>query len=126
MKDSVERKLGMFFAFAIIALLIVLEFAGALDFHDHILLHARFKNVQELKRDDAVKMAGVPVGRIVRIDLITNGLADVTMKVQKDAHVKIDSKASLEFTGLMAQYFVALDFGTPDSVLAEDGAPLQV
>jgi phospholipid/cholesterol/gamma-HCH transport system substrate-binding protein len=126
MKDSVESKLGIFFAFAIIALLIVLEFAGAIDFHQHILLHAHFKNVQELKRDDSVKMAGVPIGRIQRINLLTNGLADVVMKVQKDAEVKLDSTARLEFTGLMAQYFIALDFGTPGSVPAEEGATLEV
>ena len=126
MKDSVESKLGMFFAFAVIALLIVLEFAGGLDyFKDYVRVHALFKNVQELKRNDLVKMAGVPVGRIERIDLVANGMADVTLKVLKSAEVKTDSKASLEFTGLMAQYFVALDFGTAGSVPAENGAILQ-
>jgi phospholipid/cholesterol/gamma-HCH transport system substrate-binding protein len=126
MKDSVESKLGMFFAFAVIALLIILEFAGGLDFlKPHIRLHALFQNVQELKGGDFVKMAGVSVGRVKSIHLITNGLADVTMELDKNAEVKTDSKASLEFTGLMSQYFVAIDFGSPGGVPVEDGAILQ-
>jgi phospholipid/cholesterol/gamma-HCH transport system substrate-binding protein len=125
MKDSVESRLGMFFAFAIIALLVILEFAGGYDYFKRgYHLHALFKNVQELKAGDFVKMAGVQVGKIDRI-VLTNGLADVTMNLQRDADVKIDSKASLKFTGLMAQNYVAIEFGTPGGVRAEDGAYLQ-
>ena len=36
--------------------------------------------------------------------------------------MKIDSKASLKFTGLMAQNYVAIDFGTPGGVAVENGA----
>ena len=125
MKDSVESKLGLFFAFAIIALLFILEFAGGLDFiKAHRELHARFKNVQGLKEGDFVKMAGVPIGRVKTIEL-TNGIADVTLKLTNWNDVKIDSKASIQFTGLMAQNFVSIDFGT-DSHLAEEGKYLEV
>jgi phospholipid/cholesterol/gamma-HCH transport system substrate-binding protein len=125
MKDSVESRLGLFFAFAVIALLVIMEFAGGFEsLKPHVRLYAVFKNVQELKAGDAVKMAGVEVGRVERITL-TNGLAEVALNVHKDADVKLDSKASLEFTGLMAQYFVAISFGTPGSVPAENDAILQ-
>ncbi len=125
MKDSVESKLGMFFAFAIIALLVVLEFAGGYSFLKRgYRLHALFKNVQELKTGDFVKMAGVQVGRVESI-VLTNGFADVTLNLQRNTDVKTDSKASLKFTGFMAQNFVAIEFGTPGGVRAEDGAYLQ-
>jgi phospholipid/cholesterol/gamma-HCH transport system substrate-binding protein len=125
MRDSIESKLGMFFAFAIIALLVVLEFAGGYDYFKRgYHLHALFKNVQDLKTGDFVKMAGVQVGRVDSV-LLTNGLADVTMNLQKNVDVKIDSKANLEFTGLMAQNYIAIDFGTPGGVRAEEGAYLQ-
>ena len=125
MKDSVESKLGIFFAFAIIALLVVLEFAGGYDYFKRgYRLHALFKNVQELKTGDFVKMAGVQVGRVESI-VLANGLADVTMNLHRNAEVKTDSKASLKFTGFMAQNFVAIEFGTPGGVRAEDGAYLQ-
>lgn len=125
MKDSVESKLGLFFAFAIIALLIILEFAGGLDFlKPHYDLHAHFKNVQELKTGDFVKMSGVPIGRVKKIDLITNGMADVTMELKKDADVSVDSKASLKFTGLMAENYISIDYGS-NSIRAENGTLLQ-
>jgi phospholipid/cholesterol/gamma-HCH transport system substrate-binding protein len=125
MKDSVESKLGIFFAFAIIALLVVLEFAGGYDYFKRgYRLHALFKNVQELKTGDYVKMAGVQVGKVESI-VLTNGLADVTLNLYRSADVKTDSKASLKFTGFMAQNFVAIEFGKPGGVRAEDGAYLQ-
>jgi phospholipid/cholesterol/gamma-HCH transport system substrate-binding protein len=124
MKDSVESRLGLFFAFAIIALLIILEFAGGLDFlKSHYHVHANFKNVQGLKKGDFVKMAGVQIGHVESITLTTNDLADVVMDLQKDTDVRVDSKASIQFTGLMAQNFVAIEFGV-DSHRAEDGTLL--
>jgi phospholipid/cholesterol/gamma-HCH transport system substrate-binding protein len=105
--------------------LVVLEFAGGYDYFKRgYRLHALFKNVQELKTGDFVKMAGVQVGRVESI-VLTNGLADVTMNLQRNAEVKTDSKAGLKFTGLMAQNYVAIEFGTPGGVRAEDGAYLQ-
>jgi phospholipid/cholesterol/gamma-HCH transport system substrate-binding protein len=125
MKDSVESRLGLFFAFAIIGLLIILEFAGGLSFLERgYRLHALFKNVQELKTGDFVKMSGVEVGRVEKITLSTNGLADVQMNLHKDSEVKIDSIASLKFTGLMAENYISLSYGS-SGTRAENGAYLQ-
>jgi phospholipid/cholesterol/gamma-HCH transport system substrate-binding protein len=125
MKDSVESRLGLFFAIAIIALLVILEFAGGYGFLKRgYHLHGLFKNVQELKTGDFVKMAGVQVGRVEGIADPSNGVVDVTLNLRKGVDVRIDSKASIRFTGLMAQNFVAIDSGT-SSTQAEDGAYLQ-
>lgn len=125
MKDSVESKLGLFFAFAIIASLIVLEFAGGYGFINRgYRLHAVFQNVQELKTDDQVKMAGVEIGRVEKITLTTNSMADVTMNLRKNVDVAQDSKATLKFTGLMAQNYIAIEGGT-STIRAENGEYLQ-
>jgi len=80
--------------------------------------------VQELKKGDLVKMAGVEVGRVHSISL-TNEKVRVTLKIKKgDADVKTDSKATIKFTGLLGQNFVALDFGSPDAPRAVEGAIL--
>jgi phospholipid/cholesterol/gamma-HCH transport system substrate-binding protein len=120
MRDSVESRLGLFFAFAIVALLIILEFAGGYGFLKRgYHLHALFKNVQELKDGDFVKMAGVEVGRVESIRL-TNGMADVYMNLHKGTDVRTDSKATLKFTGLMAQNYVSIDFGSASTQLADN------
>ena len=56
-------------------------------------------------------MAGVQVGRVKKIGL-TNNLVHVELDLNKDADVRLDSKASVKFTGLLGQNFVNLDFGS--------------
>jgi phospholipid/cholesterol/gamma-HCH transport system substrate-binding protein len=125
MKESVESKVGLFFALAVILALIVLEYLGSFGFLQRgYHLHALFKNVQDLKVGDAVKMAGVRVGRVESV-LLTNAQADVAMNLRRATDVRTDSKASVSFTGLMAQNYVDIGFGTPAAPRAEDGAVLQ-
>jgi phospholipid/cholesterol/gamma-HCH transport system substrate-binding protein len=125
MKESIESKLGLFFALAVVLVLLILEYLGSFGFLERgFHVHALFKNVQDLKLGDPVKMAGVHVGRVQNI-VLTNSAADVTMNLNRDADVRTDSKASLNFTGLMAQNYISIDFGTPDAPKVEDGAVLQ-
>ena len=127
MKNTLETRLGIFFVFALIAAIFILEFIGAADFFKvGYRIHANFRNVQELKAGDPVKMAGVQVGRIERISL-TNDQVRVSMKITKrDAAIKTDSTAVIKFTGLMGQNFVALGFGSPtNQILAIEGAMLE-
>ncbi|HEX3717445.1 MAG TPA: MlaD family protein [Verrucomicrobiae bacterium] len=125
MKDSVESRLGIFFALAIIFILIILESLGGFSiFKRGFHVHAMFKNVHELKSGDPVKMAGVPIGSVQKIQL-TNGMAEVTVDLDRSSEVRTDSRARVGFTGLMAQNYVSIDFGTPDAPPATDGIILQ-
>jgi phospholipid/cholesterol/gamma-HCH transport system substrate-binding protein len=124
MKNTLETRLGIFFALALIAAFIILEMLGGAKFlkrGTHV--YGLFHNVQELKVGDPVKLAGVQIGQVEKIGL-TNDQVKVTMKINKDADVKADSKAMIKFTGLMGQNFVSLDFGTPNGVKAVDGVYL--
>ncbi|MBM3848250.1 MAG: MCE family protein, partial [Verrucomicrobia bacterium] len=126
MKNTLETRLGLFFAFALIAGVILLELIGAGDFFKKgYRVHASFLNTQELKKDDAVKMAGVEIGKVDAIEL-TNGFARVTMKITStQAAIKTDSRAAIKFTGLMGQNYVSLDFGSStNSILAQEGSSL--
>jgi phospholipid/cholesterol/gamma-HCH transport system substrate-binding protein len=126
MKDSIESRLGMFFALAIIAALVILESLGTFAFFERgYHLRALFKNVQELKVGDSVKMGGVQVGRVEDIQLLTNAFAEVTVNLDRKTEVKTDSKAAIKFTGLMGQNYVDIGFGSPGGVRAEDGAMLE-
>jgi phospholipid/cholesterol/gamma-HCH transport system substrate-binding protein len=125
MKDSIESRLGMFFALAIIAALVILESLGTFAFFARgYHLHALFKNVQELKVGDAVKMGGVQVGRVEDIKLTSNAVAEVTVNLDRKADDKIDSKATIKFTGFLGQNYMDIAFGA-GTVQAADGATLQ-
>jgi phospholipid/cholesterol/gamma-HCH transport system substrate-binding protein len=128
MKDTIETRLGLFFALAIIAALVILESLGTFAFFERgYHLHALFKNVQDLKAGDIVKMGGVPVGRVERVSL-TNSLARVTMNLDRKMRdqVKLDSTAVIRFTGLMGQNYVDISFGTPGEGKAEENTTLKV
>src|SRR6266480_1999701 len=112
MKDTLETRLGIFFALAFIAAVLIMEMLGSFDFFKRgIRVHALFNTVQELKEGDPVKMAGVQIGRVEKIDLKENKV-DVTLKLDRAASVKTDSKAMIKFAGLMGQNFVSISFGS--------------
>jgi phospholipid/cholesterol/gamma-HCH transport system substrate-binding protein len=112
MKNSLETRLGMFVAFAVIAAVVIIETIGGIEnFKSGYRLHALFNTVHELKVGDRVKMAGVEVGRVEKIALAENKVK-VTMKLHSGTAVKTDSTATVKFAGLMGQNFVSVDFGS--------------
>jgi phospholipid/cholesterol/gamma-HCH transport system substrate-binding protein len=125
MKNSLETKLGFFVAITVCAAVLIIETLGSADlFSRGKHVSALFDTVQDLKVGDRVKMAGVEIGRVEKIE-IAGEKVSVAMKLKLDANVKTDSKAIIKFTGLMGQNFVAVSFGAPGSPTADDGAVLQ-
>ena len=81
MRNTLETRLGIFFALALIVAVIILEMVGVADFFKPgYRIYADFKTVQELKEGDLVKLAGVEVGRVEAIAL-TNEKVRVTLKI---------------------------------------------
>jgi phospholipid/cholesterol/gamma-HCH transport system substrate-binding protein len=124
MRNSLETRIGIFVALTALAAVFILEMIGGVErFTRGSHLHALFNNVQELKVGDRVKMAGVEVGRVEKIQLAENKVK-VTMKVRRDAGVRVDSIATVKYAGLMGQNFVSLTFGSPTAQTAENNATL--
>lgn len=124
MKNTLETRLGIFFATALVVSVIILEMIGAADFlKPGYLVQASFGNVQELKEGDQVKTAGVQIGRVEKIEL-ANNRALVTMKLRAKHEIKTDSQAVIKFTGLMGQNFVSIEGGTPAALKATAGFTL--
>ncbi|MDB6056135.1 MAG: Mammalian cell entry related domain protein [Verrucomicrobiales bacterium] len=123
MKNTLETRIGIFFALAIVAFFIILEMLGGFNFfRPGYKLNASFKSAQELKKGDLVKMAGVQIGTVESV-ILTNDVVVVSFKVDdKNAPIKTDSKATIKFTGLMGQNYLAVDFGSKEASKAEAGA----
>ena len=122
MKNTLETRLGLFVALAVLAAAIILETVGGIElFKRGRHYNALFASVQELKKGDPVKMAGVEIGRVEDISLDeTNNKVRVRMKVSEAAAVKTDSVAAIKFTGLLGQNFVAIDFGSAGAARLKD------
>jgi phospholipid/cholesterol/gamma-HCH transport system substrate-binding protein len=126
MKNTLETRLGIFVALAVIATVLILETVGGVErFRRGFRVNGLFKNVQELKIGDRVKMAGVEIGRVQSLT-ITNDKVRVTMKVQaaRRNDVKTDSLATVKFAGLLGQNYVAIDFGSQGAPPASEDAYL--
>lgn len=126
MRNTLETRLGIFVALAVIAAVLILEIVGGVErFQRGYELKASFNTAQDLKEGDRVKMAGVEVGRVEKIGLDeTNNKVLVTMKVRQNVEVRVDSVATIKFTGLLGQNFVALDFGSRGAPVASPGTLL--
>jgi phospholipid/cholesterol/gamma-HCH transport system substrate-binding protein len=125
MKDSLETRLGLFVAIAIVAGVLVMEMAGGIErFRKGPRIHALFSNAMELKVGDRVKMAGVEIGRVEAIRLDGDRVR-VTMKLAPDHSVNTECVATIKFSGLMGQNYVSLDFGRPEAPRAVDGTILK-
>jgi phospholipid/cholesterol/gamma-HCH transport system substrate-binding protein len=126
MRNNLETRLGIFVALALIAGLLIVDLVGGLDFFKggyHVT--ARFNNISDLKLGDAVKMSGVTIGRVDKIQL-ADGKVQVSMRLNKGVVVKTDSTATIRFTGLMGQNYVAVTYGSADKPVAEPGFSLTV
>src|SRR5205085_7215568 len=125
MKNTLETRLGLFFALALVAGVLLLEMIGTPDFFKSgYLIKGRFNTIQELKVGDPVKMAGVEIGRVRSIEL-GEGKVEVDLKLRRGARVKTDSKASIKFIGLLGQNYVAIDFGSPNAPLIAANAVIE-
>jgi phospholipid/cholesterol/gamma-HCH transport system substrate-binding protein len=125
MRNTLETRLGIFFALALVVAVIVLELIGTADFfRPGYSVTARFKNAQELKPGDQVKIAGVDVGTVEDV-VLENGLAKVSMKINSKYEIKTDARAVIKFTGLMGQNFVSIEGGTEGAPTVLPGAALE-
>lgn len=126
MKNTLETRLGIFFALAFVAAVVILETIGGLEFFKRgKVIAARFTNVLELNEGDPVKMAGKQIGRVDSIEFADDKVR-VTMKItDRQARIRTDSRATIRFTGLMGQNYVAIEFGPGKGPEVESGFELE-
>ena len=120
MKNTLETRLGLFFALVVIAAFLLFELiGGGALFARGREVRAQFASARDLKVGDPVKLAGVSVGRVRSVKL-AGSKVEVVMAVDPAAEVRTDSVATVQFTGLMGQNFVALTFGSEAAPLVVD------
>ncbi|WP_289008829.1 MlaD family protein [uncultured Thermomonospora sp.] len=87
---------------------------------DRYELTATFDDVTGLLTGDQVKLAGVPVGRVNKIE-IRRGRAEVVMEVDRKVRIPDDSTAAVQWRNVMDQRVVYLRPGTSERMLADGG-----
>ena len=87
-------------------------------------LNAFFDSVSGLRVGADVELAGVPVGRVISINLDPDPLrnqAVVRLRLERDLHLSDDSMASIRTSGLIGDKFINLSRGGSEHMLEHGG-----
>jgi phospholipid/cholesterol/gamma-HCH transport system substrate-binding protein len=83
-------------------------------------LQARFSSVGDLKRGDAVRLAGVHVGEVSEIALV-DYTASVRLRITQSLELPQDTIASIQTSGLLGDAYVSLSAGASSENLPPGG-----
>jgi len=117
-------------ALVVLVVLAYFGFTNANPFSNPYELKADFRDARNLKPRSAVRIAGVDVGQVTKVEPVDEGgaAAQVTMELRDDA-LPIHEDARLEVRPrilLEGNFFVDLRPGSPSSGDVEDGATIPV
>ena len=106
---GITIKLTVFTIFTIIVTFWLASVIGKLSpFKDTYELNAEFTDATGILNGDAVKIAGVPVGKVVSFQ-VDEGRAIVTMEIEGDVEVPTNSSFDIKFLNLLGQRVVNIN-----------------
>ena len=127
-RDGINKVTAGAIAVVLIAVAVFFAFTKANPFSDKYELNAVFESVNNLAVNSPVRIAGVEVGKVKKVESLGDGsgLAKVTMHIEKsglpirrDAQLKVRSRLFLE-----GNYFVDLQPGSPGAPELPDGGTI--
>jgi phospholipid/cholesterol/gamma-HCH transport system substrate-binding protein len=121
MQNSATRDLivGLFVLVGLSALAYLSLQVGGLEFGgpDRVVLRATFDDIGGLSARAPVRIAGVKVGQVARIELDDDLRAEVFLDVDSGVEISIDSSAAIRTAGLLGDQFIAVELGAEDEAL---------
>lgn len=90
---------------------------------DTVTVTATFNDAAGLVPDAAVKVAGVKVGAVSKLE-VDFDKAVVTLVLDRSAQVREDVRAQIRARSLLGEKYVALKPGSPDAALLADGGAI--
>ena len=121
-QSNIELSVGAFILLGIAAIVwFAIQAAAGVAIGSSYEVNARFTNIGGLRPGNQVFIAGVPVGRVEKIDLNAQYAAIVHMNVREDVRLPSDTIASVKTSGLIGDKFIALAPGADSRNLAPGG-----
>lgn len=93
------------------------QITGAEPDHGYALV-ASFDDVAGLYSGDDVRLAGIPIGRVSKIDVV-DGTARVRFVVESDVEVPLDSTVAVRWRNLIGQRFLSIEPGSASTMLGD-------
>ena len=78
---------------------------------------AQFENISGLKQGAMVEISGVQVGKVAQVTLDQDGMAMVSMLINKDVAIGEDAIASIRTQGIIGDKYIKIINGSMDAPL---------
>ena len=80
------------------------------------MLNAEFNNVSGVKEGADVQIAGVTIGKVRHLHLSDDQLAVVSMQLDKEVAIPVDSIASVKSQGIIGDKYIQITLGGDETV----------
>jgi phospholipid/cholesterol/gamma-HCH transport system substrate-binding protein len=131
MKSTTTQKikLGIFTTIGILLLLVGIFLIGRNKnmFGKTFTLYGSFKNVGGLQTGNNVRLVGINVGTVESIEIISDTLAKVGIRLQEKVKpfIKKNAVASISSDGLMGDKLIVISAGTEAAPVIADGSTIE-
>jgi phospholipid/cholesterol/gamma-HCH transport system substrate-binding protein len=109
-------KLGIFIVVALLVTGLLVVIMGGFGLGAQSEYKARFTTASELAKGNQVRIAGVTVGKVTKVEIYKRDQAMVTFKVDDDVPMTQETQANIRFLNLIGDRYMSLSQG-------EQGAP---
>jgi len=125
---SAGIKLGIFTVVSLLVTGVLAVIMGNIGFGDRTEYKAVFTNATSLEKGDDVRVAGVNVGEVKKVEHHERTMAMVTFSIDSGVEMTTASRAEIRFLNLVGHRYLALVQGTgaEDADRLEDGATIPV
>ena len=105
-------KLGVFTVVSLLVTGLLAAIMGHVGLGGGTTYHAIFSTASMLKKGDDVRVAGVTVGEVKKVEHYDRSQAKVTFKVQSDLPLTTSSRAEIRYLNLVGDRYLALEQGS--------------
>jgi phospholipid/cholesterol/gamma-HCH transport system substrate-binding protein len=124
-KESLNKiKLGIFVSIGVVIFILGIYFIGETKklFSSTFRVNALFRDVNGLQVGNNVRFAGINVGSVEKIEILTDSTVKVDMVIDVDTQkfIKKDAKAIIATDGLMGNKIMVVSPGTMGNPMIED------
>jgi len=119
-------KLGIFVVVSVIVTATLTAIMGSFAFGSENEYKAEFSSASMIQKGDDVRVAGVSVGSVKKVEIKDRDAAEITFKVKKDVPLSSATRASIRYLNLVGDRYMALDEGQPGAPRLAGGGTIPV
>jgi phospholipid/cholesterol/gamma-HCH transport system substrate-binding protein len=126
-KDNLAGAVWRFAVFAVVCLMgifALLAIFAQLRFDKETTYNAKFSNITGLKSGDFVRIAGVEVGKVKKIALLSDTTLDVEFGTDSSVVLTEGSRAAIRYDNLIGDRYLSLEEGTGSTDKLRPGATI--